>query len=64
MSVDAVYKGMRVYRVEESENYTGPYPNFLLDFGTGEIKEVECGDPDLIIDPEDDEWDAAVDVRE
>lgn len=64
MSVDAVYKGQRVYRVEEADTYTGPFPDYLLDFGVGEPLTVPAGDLDLTIDPSDDEWDAAVDLRD
>ena len=63
MSVDAVYNGRRVYRVidETSEDANiGP----RLDYGDGrKPQRVEWGDFGLIIDPSDEEWEAAVDLR-
>lgn len=63
MSVDAVYNGKRVYRViDETVEDANIGPR--LDYRDGnEPERVEWGDFGLIIDPSDEEWNDAIDLR-
>lgn len=69
MSVEAVYRGRRAmvrgdYCIskEDADRLGEPYGGWvgvLLDYGDGLVFGVLFSDPELEVDPDDDEWDAA-----